>query len=103
MGTLPKRLWNASPEMQRRLLKLFRVDAAVVYRGAPAVSGSELLPYYGEPALVSSAKAQTELGFAPAVQRERAMSLTLEWATEARLVRADDRTVDISSGLSQLT
>ena len=86
VGTLPRKLWEQSADVQRRLLKLFRVDAAVVYRGGRQDSAADLLYYYGDPAQVSSARAAKELGLAPAVQRERAMALTLEWAAHARLV-----------------
>ena len=85
IGTIPRRLWEGSPGLQSSLLRLFRVDAAVVYRPAPGKSRDDLL-YYGGPALVSSAKAERELGFHPIVNRERAMALTLEWAQHARLV-----------------
>jgi nucleoside-diphosphate-sugar epimerase len=85
VGTLPRRLWESSPNVQRKLLKLFRVDAAVVYR-PPSPAGSNDLVYYGGPAVVSSAKAERELEFHPIVPRERAMALTLEWAQQARLV-----------------
>ncbi len=88
VGTLPKKLWDASPGVQRRLLKLFHVDAAVVYRPQPAACG-ELLEYRGEHAVVSSARLSTELGYVPAVMPTRAMALTLEWAEEARLVRSN--------------
>jgi predicted dehydrogenase/nucleoside-diphosphate-sugar epimerase len=86
VGTLPRKLWDSSPNLQRRLLKLFRVDAAVVYRGTSACSGPDLLYYYGDPALVSTDKARRELGFEPAVAHERAMALTSAWSREARLM-----------------
>ncbi|MBS1819490.1 MAG: NAD-dependent epimerase/dehydratase family protein [Acidobacteria bacterium] len=85
VGNLPKRLWEASPDTQRKLLKLFKVDAAVVYR--PSAAGAEdLLDYWGENASVSSARLREELGVTPALTRDRAMALTLEWARAARLV-----------------
>ena len=89
VGALPRRLWEASPDMQRRLLKLFRVDAAVIYRPSAAGGDGEFLDYSGESALVSSGKLRRELGFAAAVPPSRAMALTLEWATEARLVKVE--------------
>ncbi|MGC4081747.1 MAG: NAD-dependent epimerase/dehydratase family protein [Vicinamibacterales bacterium] len=91
VGRLPKKLWESSPEMQRRLLKLFKVDAAVVYRGAGSGAANDLLFYYGDPALVSSAKAERDLALAPAVPPDRAMALTLEWAQHARLVTSATR------------
>jgi predicted dehydrogenase/nucleoside-diphosphate-sugar epimerase len=87
VGALPRRLWEASPGMQRRLLKLFKVDAAVVYR--PAAEGDrEWLDYWGEEARASGARLERELGFSAPVSRERAMALTLEWAVAARLTGA---------------
>ncbi|MEO7192526.1 MAG: NAD-dependent epimerase/dehydratase family protein [Vicinamibacterales bacterium] len=85
IGTLPKQLWERSPKLQARLLKLFKVDAAVTYRPSAAGASTDLL-YYGDAALVSVGKAERELGFAPAVARDRAMALTLEWARAAKLV-----------------
>jgi len=86
IGTLPKRLWERSPRMQARLLTLFKVDAAVVYRPGPAETEEDLL-YYGEPGLVSSRKAEQEIGYTPPIDRERAMALTLAWSRSARLIR----------------
>jgi hypothetical protein len=45
--------------------------------------------YYGENALVSSAKAARELG-GVAVPRTEAMALTLKWACYARLLPVAD-------------
>ena len=87
VGALPKWMWNASPDLQRRLLRLFKVDAAVVYRPTRGAVAADLV-YYGGAALVSSAKAERDLGFVPSVSRERAMALTLAWAHHARLVPA---------------
>ena len=85
VGSFPKRLWERSPDMQRKLLRLFKVNAAVIYR--PARNGGEqLLDYYGDRGVVSSEKARRDLGFVPPISRERAMELTLEWAKAARLV-----------------
>ncbi len=95
VGNLPKRLWDASPDIQRKLLKLFKVDAAVVYRPSSG-PGQDWLDYYGENAVVSSAKLTNELGYIPAVSCERAMALTLEWAMTARLLRAN-QPVDIGA------
>ncbi|MCC7009101.1 MAG: Gfo/Idh/MocA family oxidoreductase [Acidobacteria bacterium] len=85
VGTLPRRLWEASPAMQARLLKLFRVDAAVTYRPAPSAGAADLL-YYGDPGLVSAARAERDLKYAAAVPPARAMALTLDWAMYARLL-----------------
>jgi len=85
VGTLPRWLWNLSPTVQQSLLRRFGADAAVIYRPVSADSAKELV-YHGEPALVSSAKARSELGFTGAVPRARAMALTLEWARYARLL-----------------
>lgn len=86
VGTLPKKMWNSSPNLQRRLLKLFKVDAAVIYRPA-ASRQAALLDYYGDPGVVSSEKARRELGFVPPLSREQAMALTMQWARAARLVK----------------
>jgi nucleoside-diphosphate-sugar epimerase len=90
IGTLPRRLWNLSPNVQQSLLRRFGADAAVIYRPNRAGSSSELV-YYGDPLLVSSAKAERELGFVPPVNRPRAMALTLAWAQYARLLPMVDQ------------
>lgn len=87
VGALPRRLWDSSPAFQRSMLRRFGADAAVIYRPAAAESAADLV-YHGEPARVSSAKAERELGFIPAVSRSQAMALTLEWARYARLLQA---------------
>jgi predicted dehydrogenase/nucleoside-diphosphate-sugar epimerase len=85
VGTVPRRLWERSPDLQARLLRLFKVDAAVTFRPAPARATADLL-YYGEPARVSSARAHTDLNYDAAVAPRRAMELTRDWARTARLI-----------------
>jgi len=90
VGALPRWLWDLSPSLQARLLRLFGVDAAVVYRPRQRRGEGDLL-YYGNAERVSGGKAERELGFVPPVPRECAMALTLAWARSARLVvRPDD-------------
>jgi nucleoside-diphosphate-sugar epimerase len=88
IGTLPRRLWEQSPRFQQTMLRRFGADAAVVYRPSNHESDDDLV-YYGEAALVSSAKAARELG-GVAVPRDTAMAITLEWARYARLLPAAD-------------
>ncbi len=89
VGAMPKRLWEASPDVQRRLLKLFKVDAAVVYRPAPGGAAGEMLDYWSEPGRASCGRLEAELGWSAPLTRERAMAITLEWATAARLTRME--------------
>jgi predicted dehydrogenase/nucleoside-diphosphate-sugar epimerase len=87
IGTLPRKLWDLSPAMQQKLLKRFGSDPAVIYR--PALAGAaETVLYYGEAAHVSIARAQTDLGYEPPVDRARATALTVAWARAARLLPA---------------
>jgi predicted dehydrogenase/nucleoside-diphosphate-sugar epimerase len=85
IGVLPRWLWNLSPAFQRSMLRRFGADTMVIYRPLAGDSRKDLV-YSGEPALVSSAKAQRELGFIAAVPRVQAMALTLDWARYARLL-----------------
>jgi nucleoside-diphosphate-sugar epimerase len=87
IGTWPRRVWDTSPGLQARALKLFKVDAAVVYRPAASEDAPKLV-YRGEAARVSSAKAMKDLGYAAPVSLDRALALTLAWAEYARLVPA---------------
>jgi hypothetical protein len=89
VGTLPKRLWNASPKMQASLLRRFGVDAAVVYRPGAGAAG-ETLAFYGGPELVLVEHATRDLGYVPLVSRTRAMELTKMWAEAASLVAVSD-------------
>lgn len=90
VGTLPRRLWEQSPKLRQSLLRKFHVDAAVIYRPASAIAPPDLV-YSGDPGLVMSHKAERELGFVAPISRARAMSLTLQWAGYARLVRDVER------------
>jgi nucleoside-diphosphate-sugar epimerase len=85
VGAVPRWLWNASPDAQAKLLKLFRVDPVMIYRPSDTQGEGDLV-YNGDNSLVSSAKAERELGFRPIVSREDAMDLTLTWSRYARLV-----------------
>jgi predicted dehydrogenase/nucleoside-diphosphate-sugar epimerase len=85
IGTFPAWLWGRSPAMQQRLLGWFHVDAAVIYRPA-AARGDERMVHRGGPGLVSSAKAERDLGLTPLVTPSRAISLTRAWARSARLI-----------------
>jgi dTDP-4-dehydrorhamnose reductase len=84
IGTLPRRLWERSPQMQQRLLTRFGADAAVVYRAAPQ-AGLEDLVYVGEEARVSGAKAHRSLGD-DRVPARLAMERTRAWAQYARVL-----------------
>jgi hypothetical protein len=70
-----------------RLLKRLNVDAAVVCRRATG-AGGDLMPYHGDPAPLVADRAARDVKFVPAVSRECAMALTLEWTAAARLVGA---------------
>jgi hypothetical protein len=85
IGTLPRRLWDASPGMQQTLLKRFGADAAVIYRPASS-SSEELLPYYSEPGRVAIDKARADLGFGASVSLDQARDLTASWCRAAHLL-----------------
>ena len=84
-GTLPRRLWERSPGLQRRVLKTMGVDEAVIYREPPAPVPSEV-KFRVDPTLVVFEKATRELGYRGLVSRAEAMALTTEWARYARLL-----------------
>jgi nucleoside-diphosphate-sugar epimerase len=84
-GVWPRRIWEGSPALQRRVLPLLGVDAAVVYRTPPEAAPFEVT-FRIDPTLVMFEEAKTRLGYSGLVPRERAMALTLEWARQARLV-----------------
>jgi predicted dehydrogenase/nucleoside-diphosphate-sugar epimerase len=85
VGTLPRRVWERSPALQRRVRRWLHVDAAIVYHRPAAPPEPEVVFRVDRP-LVLSEKAHALLGFAPRVGRERGMALTLAWAKYARLV-----------------
>jgi hypothetical protein len=84
-GVWPRRLWERSPGLQRRLLPLLGVDSAVVYREPVPDPPFEVI-FRVEPSEVIFDRARTDLGYAGLVPRSEAMRLTLEWGRYARLL-----------------
>jgi predicted dehydrogenase/nucleoside-diphosphate-sugar epimerase len=84
VGTLPRKLWDRSPGVQRRVLTALGVDQAVIYR-EPAPTPPEPTTFTIEPTIVIHEKAARLLGYTAAVSRSDAMALTLAWAQQARL------------------
>jgi predicted dehydrogenase/nucleoside-diphosphate-sugar epimerase len=84
-GVWPRRMWEASPGLQRRVLGAMGVDQLVTYREAPPPPPFEVT-FRVDPTLVAFDKAAARLGYRGLVPRARAMALTLEWARYARLV-----------------
>jgi hypothetical protein len=84
-GVWPRKIWEGSPVLQRRVLPMLGVDAAVVYRRPPPASPFEVM-FRIDPTIVVFEEAKTRLGYSGLVSRERAMTLTLEWARQARLL-----------------
>ena len=84
-GTWPRKLWERSPALQRRVLPLIGVDSAVVYREpAPAIPFN--VTFRIDPTTVIFDQATARLGYKARLPRARAMELTLEWARQARLL-----------------
>jgi len=84
-GVLPRKLWDSSPGLQRRVLPLIGVDSAVVYREpAPAIPFN--VTFRIHPTTVIFDQAVARLGYKARLPRNRAMELTLEWARQARLL-----------------
>jgi dTDP-4-dehydrorhamnose reductase len=85
VGTWPRRWWERSPALQKRVQRALRIDAAVTYR-EPAAPAPELVEFTIDPTLVLFDKAAARLGYVGVVPRADAMALTLEWARAARLI-----------------
>jgi nucleoside-diphosphate-sugar epimerase len=85
VGTLPRRLWERSPRLQRRVQRVLGVDAAITYRHA-APSSSEVVEFQINPTLVVTDKAVASLGYEGRVPRDEALRLTRDWARAARLI-----------------
>lgn len=85
VGTWPRRLWDRSPALQRRVQKALRIDAAVTYREAPPAR-PDVVEFTIDPTLVVSDKAMARLGYRGVVPRDEAMQLTRAWARAARLI-----------------
>jgi nucleoside-diphosphate-sugar epimerase len=84
-GVWPRKLWDRSPGLQRRVLPLLGVDSAVVYREpAPAIPFD--VTFRIDPTTVIFDQATARLGYKGRLPRARAMELTLEWARQARLL-----------------
>jgi predicted dehydrogenase/nucleoside-diphosphate-sugar epimerase len=84
LGRIPRRMLERSSWLDRSVRKLLRTDAVDVYRrpAAPAVDALTMHSRFG-PVLIEATRKQ--LGYEPAVPREKAMELTLKWVRAARL------------------
>jgi nucleoside-diphosphate-sugar epimerase len=85
VGTWPRRLWDRSPLLQRRVQSALRIDAAVTYREPPAAA-PEMVEFTIDPTLVASDRARARLGYRGLVPRDEALQITKAWAAAARLV-----------------
>jgi predicted dehydrogenase/nucleoside-diphosphate-sugar epimerase len=85
VGTWPRRVWDRSPTLQRRVQSALRIDAAVTYREPPPPD-PEIVEFTIDPTLVVSEKARTRLGYRGLVARDEALQLTKAWAEAARLI-----------------
>jgi predicted dehydrogenase/nucleoside-diphosphate-sugar epimerase len=85
IGTWPRRLWDRSPGLQRRVQKALRIDAAVIYRESPP-DRPDVVEFTIDPTFVVSDKAMARLGYRGLVSRDEAMQLTKVWAKTARLI-----------------
>jgi nucleoside-diphosphate-sugar epimerase len=90
LGVGPRWVLGRFPGFRVRLRRWLKLSRPAVYRPAevvaPAPPPLELLEMFACPAPVRIHKARRQLGYAPAVSRDRAMALTLEWVRHARLV-----------------
>jgi predicted dehydrogenase/nucleoside-diphosphate-sugar epimerase len=84
LGAIPRRMLDASPRFDRTIRRLLKTDAVVVYR-RPGVAAEDVLTIRPRLGLIRIDEARKGLGYTPAVSRERAMELTLEWVRYARL------------------
>lgn len=84
VGRLPRRVIEI-PGVERRVRRVFKMDAPLVYRPEEHVpAGPMVMDPLG--CFFSPAKARRELRFISAVPANRALELTLEWITNSRLV-----------------
>jgi predicted dehydrogenase/nucleoside-diphosphate-sugar epimerase len=84
VGVIPRKLWEDVPALRRRLQSALGMTEAMVYRPETPSEESPMV-FRTESALVLTDKAETVLGYRPAVSRARAMELTLKWAQHSRL------------------
>ena len=85
VGTWPRRVWERSPALQRRVQKALRIDAAVTYRESPPSEPAPLV-FEIHPTEIVFDKATRMLGYEAIVPRTEAMALTTAWARWARLL-----------------
>jgi hypothetical protein len=84
IGTWPRRWWERSPALQRRVQKALRIDAAVTYRQEKPPLPQPLV-FDIHPTDIDFAKATRLLGYRGVVARDQAMALTKDWARWAGL------------------
>lgn len=85
VGTWPRRVWERSPALRRRVQKALRIDAAVTYRESPPSEPTPLV-FEIHPTEIVFDKATRMLGYEAIVPRSDAMALTAAWARWARLL-----------------
>src|SRR5262245_66086084 len=87
MGRLPRAVIERSPGLRRRLKRLLGKDRPTVYYRPGSAKPGSPLEIHPHGALVLTDKARRVLGYGPAVSRDQALELTLEWARYARTVK----------------
>lgn len=87
IGNVPRRIWERSPALQKRVQRALRIDAAVTYREPPPQE-PDVVEFLIDPTLVVFDRATAILGYTGVVPRPEGMALTRAWATSARLLPA---------------
>jgi predicted dehydrogenase/nucleoside-diphosphate-sugar epimerase len=90
LGRVPRKALEGSPALDRGLRRLLKTDAVVIHR-RPETAAEDVLKIRPRDARIRMARARQLLGAVPAVPRERAMALTLDWVRHARLARGESR------------
>jgi predicted dehydrogenase/nucleoside-diphosphate-sugar epimerase len=84
LGRLPRWVLERSPALDRGLRTLLKTDPVLIYR-RPGTAAEDVTRIRPRPGRIKVDRARRLLGYEPAVPRDRAMGLTLEWVRYARL------------------
>jgi hypothetical protein len=85
IGTLPRWSMQQFPALERGVRRLVKADGSLPVYHRAEKRPEDVVHMGSGGALISIEKAQRVLGYAPVVDRQQAMDLTLAWIRHARL------------------
>jgi predicted dehydrogenase/nucleoside-diphosphate-sugar epimerase len=86
IGTLPRKMLEKFPSLERSVRKLIGADDSLpIYHAEEAAGGDDWVHMGSGGSVLSIDKLKNRIGYDPPVSRENALQLTLEWARHAKV------------------